>query len=108
MVSSRRQSSTPAGRLDGSLRRLKLERIDLYQLHRIDPKVPAHISFEFYPGHSNKVRSGILACLKYLIPGTSSVGHLEENMRAAKIVLDENDMTELDSLSVIQTSHSLT
>jgi len=26
---------------DGSLRRLKLERIDLYQLHRIDSKVPA-------------------------------------------------------------------
>jgi aryl-alcohol dehydrogenase-like predicted oxidoreductase len=25
---------------DGSLRRLKLERIDLYQLHRIDPRVP--------------------------------------------------------------------
>jgi len=33
--------------LDGSLRRLKLERIDLYQLHRIDPKVPAEISFAF-------------------------------------------------------------
>src|SRR4051812_29928447 len=27
--------------LELSLRRLKLERIDLYQLHRIDPKVPA-------------------------------------------------------------------
>ena len=26
---------------DGSLRRLRLDRIDLYQLHRIDPKVPA-------------------------------------------------------------------
>ncbi len=26
--------------LQGSLKRLKLERIDLYQLHRIDPKVP--------------------------------------------------------------------
>ncbi|GAC1308707.1 MAG: aldo/keto reductase [Vulcanimicrobiaceae bacterium] len=26
--------------VDGSLRRLKCERIDLYQLHRIDPKVP--------------------------------------------------------------------
>jgi len=26
--------------LEGSLRRLKLERIDLYQLHRIDPAVP--------------------------------------------------------------------
>jgi aryl-alcohol dehydrogenase-like predicted oxidoreductase len=26
---------------EGSLKRLKVERIDLYQLHRIDPKVPA-------------------------------------------------------------------
>jgi len=26
--------------VDGSLKRLRLERIDLYQLHRIDPKVP--------------------------------------------------------------------
>lgn len=39
---------TPVGRpeylrqcLEMSLRRLKVERIDLYQLHRIDPKVPA-------------------------------------------------------------------
>jgi aryl-alcohol dehydrogenase-like predicted oxidoreductase len=39
---------TPNGRpehlraaLEGSLRRLKLDRIDLYQLHRIDPSVPA-------------------------------------------------------------------
>lgn len=29
---------------EGSLRRLKLERIDLYQLHRIDPRVPAEDS----------------------------------------------------------------
>jgi aryl-alcohol dehydrogenase-like predicted oxidoreductase len=29
------------GALEGSLRRLRLERIDLYQLHRIDPQVPA-------------------------------------------------------------------
>jgi pyridoxine 4-dehydrogenase len=28
-----------------SLRRLKVERIDLYQLHRIDPKVPAEEQF---------------------------------------------------------------
>jgi len=33
--------------LEGSLKRLKLERIDLYQLHRIDPKVPAEQTFEF-------------------------------------------------------------
>src|SRR3954468_8177639 len=31
--------------LDGSLRRLKLERIDVYQLHRIDPKVPEEDQF---------------------------------------------------------------
>jgi aryl-alcohol dehydrogenase-like predicted oxidoreductase len=33
--------------LEGSLKRLKLEQIDLYQLHRIDPKVPAEQTFEF-------------------------------------------------------------
>jgi aryl-alcohol dehydrogenase-like predicted oxidoreductase len=33
--------------LHGSLRRLKLERIDLYQLHRIDPRVPAERTFAF-------------------------------------------------------------
>ncbi len=31
--------------LDGSLRRLRLERIDLYQLHRVDPEVPADEQF---------------------------------------------------------------
>jgi pyridoxine 4-dehydrogenase len=31
--------------LEGSLRRLKLDRIDLWQLHRIDPKVPAAEQF---------------------------------------------------------------
>ncbi len=33
--------------LEGSLKRLKSEQIDLYQLHRIDPIVPAEKSFEF-------------------------------------------------------------
>jgi len=33
--------------LEGSLKRLKLDQIDLYQLHRIDPKVPAEKTFEF-------------------------------------------------------------
>jgi pyridoxine 4-dehydrogenase len=32
--------------LKGSLRRLRLERIDLWQLHRIDPKVPPQEQFE--------------------------------------------------------------
>jgi pyridoxine 4-dehydrogenase len=33
--------------LEGSLKRLKLDQIDLYQLHHIDPKVPAEKTFEF-------------------------------------------------------------
>ena len=33
--------------LEGSLKRLKLEQIDLYQLHRIDPKIPAEETFQF-------------------------------------------------------------
>jgi aryl-alcohol dehydrogenase-like predicted oxidoreductase len=33
--------------LDGSLRRLRLDRIDLYQLHRIDPRVPEADQFGF-------------------------------------------------------------
>jgi len=33
-----------------------------------------------------------------LIPGTSKVSHLEENVRSATIVLTENEMTELGKL----------
>ncbi len=33
--------------LEGSLERLKVDKIDLYQLHRIDPKVPAEDTFSF-------------------------------------------------------------
>lgn len=33
--------------LDGSLKRLRLERIDLYQLHRVDPAVPPEEQFRF-------------------------------------------------------------
>ena len=36
--------------LKGSMDRLKLDQIELYQLHRIDPKVPAEKTFEFLQG----------------------------------------------------------
>lgn len=170
--------------LEGSLKRLKLDQIDLYQLHRIDPKVPAERSFEFlqkaqqegkikhiglsevdvdsvkkageffevvsvqnmysvdnrkwepvleyckenniafipwFPLNAANVASqdklkevaGKYQATVYqvalswllhhadnilLIPGTSSVGHLEENMKTGSIVLTEDDMNELERI----------
>jgi aryl-alcohol dehydrogenase-like predicted oxidoreductase len=171
--------------LEGSLKRLKLERIDLYQLHRIDPNVPAEKSFEFLKNAQNQglikhiglsevdvdaikkaqeffevvsvqnmysvdnrkwepvlqyckahnivfipwfpLNAGNVASQdklrqiaeKYnatvhqvalswllnhadnilLIPGTSSVAHLEENVQAAALDLNEGDINELNSIA---------
>jgi pyridoxine 4-dehydrogenase len=171
--------------LEGSLNRLKLEQIDLYQLHRIDPKVPEEKTFEFlkkmqqegkvkhiglsevsienikkaqqffdvvsvqnmysvdnrkwepvleyckenniafipwYPlsagnveaqdkikqiaeKHDATVHQVALNWLLHradnilLIPGTSSVEHLEENMETAEVELTNGDMQVLDSIS---------
>jgi pyridoxine 4-dehydrogenase len=171
---------------EGSLRRLRLERIDLYQLHRIDPKVPAedqlgtlkelqaqgkikHIGLsEVNAGQIQKAQSivpivsvqnrysladrGSEEVLEYCqrqeigfipwfplaagrlsamdgaigrvaarlkatpsqvalawllarspvmlpIPGTSSVGHLAENVAAAALKLDQNSLQELDTMA---------
>jgi len=170
--------------LDGSLKRLKLDRIDLYQLHRIDPKVPAERTFEFlkqaqqdgkikhiglsevsvedikhaqqyfevvsvqnmysvdnrkwegvleyckanniafipwYPlsggnihalevlqkiadNHSATPQQIALSWLLYhadnilLIPGTSKVAHLEQNLKTGNIELSEEDLAELNKL----------
>jgi aryl-alcohol dehydrogenase-like predicted oxidoreductase len=168
---------------EGSLRRLRLDRIDLYQLHRIDPKVPAedqlgtlkdlqaegkirHIGLsevsvrqiehaqtivpivsvqnrysfvdrgsEDVLKYSEKRRIAFIpwfplaagqlsgtdsvvgrlaerwkaspsqVALAWLlarspvilpIPGTSSIEHLEENVAAAGVKIDENKMQELD------------
>lgn len=171
--------------LDGSLKRLKLEQIDLYQLHRIDSKVPAELTFEFlqeaqqtgkvkhiglsevsvedikdaqnyfdvvsvqnmYSVDNRKWEPVLRYCREQgiafipwfplnagnvtaqeklkiiadkhgasihqvalswllnhsdnilLIPGTSSVEHLEENMRTIDIQLTEDDIKELDTIS---------
>jgi pyridoxine 4-dehydrogenase len=169
--------------LEGSLRRLRVERIDLWQLHRIDPKVPAQEQLEavrefqheglirhvglsevsvdqieqarkvvpivsvqnrynvtdrkwdkeveyceregltFIPWfplsagtveaealhrvaqrHGATVYQIALAWLlarspaMLVIPGTTSVEHLEENVAAAEIKLSKKDMKELDRL----------
>jgi pyridoxine 4-dehydrogenase len=171
--------------LEGSLKRLKQDRIDLYQLHRVDPEVPYEKTLEFlqraqeeglvkHIGLSevsvdqirkaqkyfkvvsvqnkysvdfrtkweeelkfceaqdmafipwNPINAGNVGAIdklteigkKYdasahqvalswllhhspnilLIPGTSKVKHLEENYRAASIVLSDEDLQELDKI----------
>jgi aryl-alcohol dehydrogenase-like predicted oxidoreductase len=171
--------------LEGSLKRLKLDRIDLYQLHRIDPRVPyentltflqkaqqegliKHIGLsevniasvkkaqEYFPVVSlqnkysivvrdwepelqfckenniafipwNPINAGNISFLQkldevaqrhnattqqvalswlyhhepniLLIPGTSKVSHAEENVKAADLVLSEEEMDELEGVS---------
>jgi pyridoxine 4-dehydrogenase len=170
--------------LEGSLKRLRLDQIDLYQLHRVDPAVPFERSLEFlqraqleglirHVGLSEVTVDQIKTARKFvdivsvqnrysvddrnwedeleytsahgiafipwypigggrpdalariekiarrldasaqqvalswllhhsdnilLIPGTSKVEHLEENVRAAALELTAEDMAELDKL----------
>ena len=171
--------------LEGSLKRLKVDQIDLYQLHRIDPIVPAEQSFEFlqqaqqegrirhiglsevdvdaikkaqeffevvsvqnmYSVDNRKWEAVLQYCKAHnivfipwfplgggnvavqdklkqiaekheatihqvalnwllshsdnilLIPGTSSVAHLEENMQSASLDLTEVEIRDLNSIS---------
>lgn len=171
--------------LEGSLKRLKLEQIDLYQLHRIDPNVPFEETLEFlkkaqqegkikhiglsevtienikkaqefveivsvqnmYSVDNRKWEAELQYCAEnkiafipwyplnggnedgmkkitalaekknatvqqvalswllhhspniLLIPGTSSIKHLEENMKTAAIELTEDDLKELENLA---------
>jgi pyridoxine 4-dehydrogenase len=41
-----------------------------------------------------------------LIPGTSSVRHLEENLAAAEVTLDEEDLAELDAVQQVGNPHA--
>jgi aryl-alcohol dehydrogenase-like predicted oxidoreductase len=70
--------------LEGSLRRLRLDRIDLYQLHRIDPDVPADEQFgalrEFQ-------REGLV---RYLGLSEVSVDELERAGQVVRIVSVQN------------------
>ncbi len=70
--------------LEGSLRRLKLDRIDLWQLHRIDSKVPADEQFAVL---AEFVREG-----KVRHVGLSEVGvaDIERARRAVPIVSVQN------------------
>ena len=76
--------------LEGSLRRLKVERIDLWQLHRIDPDVPEDEQFGFL---ADAVSEGLIRLV-----GLSEVGvdEIERARRVVPIVSVQNRYNVLD------------
>jgi aryl-alcohol dehydrogenase-like predicted oxidoreductase len=133
--------------LELSLRRLKVDSIDLYQLHRIDGNYPLEdqlgvfktaqiegkikhfglsevsveqiheaqktisvASVQNLYNVGNRGHTHAQLSLAWLlqkspvmlpIPGTASISHLEENMKAANITLDAQTMSELDTIAKI-------
>jgi len=71
--------------IDGSLKRLKLERIDLYQLHAIDPKVPLEDSLGplVDAQHAGKIR--------HIGVSNFNVAELERARKVAKVVSVQNE-----------------
>lgn len=70
--------------LEGSLKRLRLERIDLYQLHRIDPKVPVEESLGTL---ADLQRAGKI---RHLGVSNFSVEELRQARKLAKVVSVQN------------------
>jgi pyridoxine 4-dehydrogenase len=71
--------------IDGSLKRLKLERIDLYQLHAIDPKVPLEDSL------GPLVDAQSAGKIRHIGVSNLTVAELERARKVATIVSVQNE-----------------
>ena len=70
--------------LEGSLARLKLDSIDLYQLHRIDPKVPFEETLDFLQGIQEE------GLVKHIGLSEVSVEEIEKAERYIEVVSVQN------------------
>jgi aryl-alcohol dehydrogenase-like predicted oxidoreductase len=70
--------------IDGSLKRLGMEQIDLYQLHRVDPKVPIEESLRPI---ADAVKAGKI---KYVGLSEADVKDIEQAEKVVKIVSVQN------------------
>ena len=77
--------------IEGSLKRLKVERIDLYQLHAIDPKVPLEDSL------GPLVDAQRAGKIRHIGVSNFNVAELERARKVAKIVSVQNEYN-LDNL----------
>jgi len=71
--------------IEGSLKRLKVERIDLYQLHAIDPKVPLEDSL------GPLVDAQRAGKIRHIGVSNFNVAELERARKVAKIVSVQNE-----------------
>ncbi len=71
--------------IDGSLKRLRVERIDLYQLHAIDPKVPLEDSL------GPLVEAQRAGKIRHIGVSNFDVGELERARKVATIVSVQNE-----------------
>ncbi len=78
---------------EGSLRRLKLERIDLYQLHHLDPQVPLEDSI------GELVRLQAQGKIRHIGVSNFRLEELERARRVARIVSVQNRYTVVDRTS---------
>ncbi len=79
--------------LDGSLRRLRLERIDLYQLHRIDPGVPAGEQFDVLTEFQREGK------VRHVGLSEVSVGDIQSAQQVVPIVSVQNEYNANDRKS---------
>ena len=79
--------------LEGSLKRLKLERIDLYQLHTVDPKVPLEVSVGTLADMQRKGK------VRHIGLSNVSVKQLEQARKIAPIVSVQNRYSLADRSS---------
>ena len=76
--------------LEGSLKRLKLDSIDLYQLHRVDPKVPLAKSLEFLQDAREQ------GLIKHIGLSEVTVAQIKEAQQYVEVVSVQN-MYSVDS-----------
>jgi len=70
--------------LEGSLKRLRLDHIDLYQLHRIDPKIPAEESLGVISDMQNEGK------IRHIGLSEVDAGQLEKARKMIKVVTVQN------------------
>jgi len=78
---------------EGSLQRLKVDAIDLFYQHRVDPDVPIE---DVAGAVKDLIQQGKVKHFGPSEPGAQTIRRLEENIGAAAVELTADDLREID------------